>query len=148
MTQLTDYLELVATVAPHSVAAFVLNNGRNYRIEPESYVGPRAPVGQCFKNAADMVMTDRTLTYVEGYMLCHGVPLEHAWITRNGHMLDPTLLPGEATEYFGVPFTRAYLFRAALECEYYGLLGWKSKVADLVDGKIPDAVDCNQLHRK
>lgn len=110
---------------------FMLTHGRDYRMGPDSFAGPRDEVHMCFMNATWRAINYPTLTYVEGYVSTHGVPIEHAWcVDANGVVVDPTLEPntdGRILGYFGVPFETEYLRKATFKNKVYGLLGWKSR---------------------
>ncbi len=107
---------------------FMLEHGREFKTGPNTYAGRRGTPKQCFMNAGRLAIDDPTLTYVEGYVTCHGVPLEHAWlIDKDGLVVDPTLKvkPGEDRigEYFGVPIsTKALLDQIFNRTKVWGVL--------------------------
>jgi hypothetical protein len=107
---------------------FVLKHGRAFAATEATFARRRARPNQCFKNAAGLAAADPELRYVEGYILCGGLPLEHAWcVTRSGVVIDPTLRPRhKVIHYFGVMFSTRYLWNAIAANEYYGLLGGHS----------------------
>jgi len=64
----------------------------------------RAQPGQCFANAYRTVMflpKFGDATYVEGFAVTpSGLCMEHAWVERDGRIIDPTL-PDDDLVYFG-----------------------------------------------
>jgi hypothetical protein len=115
------------------LVSFMLANGRDYQTGPKTFAGPRGTPKLCFQNAALLALSNRALTYVEGKIACHGVPLDHAWcVDADGLVVDPTVdnSDGQVTNYFGVPFRTDYLVKAMLKNKVYGLLGWCSKTVE------------------
>lgn len=85
----------------------------------------RGPARACFSNAAEQVLADPTLVYVEGYACTKTVPipLAHAWVMRpDGRIQDPTWSDGLA--YAGIPFSTSVVERVAKETGYWGLFGF------------------------
>jgi hypothetical protein len=125
-----EMLEMEARIGS-KMASFYLAHGRDYAIGPNSFAGPREPAGKCYMNASLAVFNDDDLTYVEGKVFIHGVPIEHAWCaTADGSVIDPTLTGSDddgsfdyIKDYFGVPFRTDYVRKACLRNGYYGLLG-------------------------
>jgi len=105
-----------------SVDKFVLEHGRGYPTDAGSYVG--GEVHLCYKNASLAVIADDSLTYVEGYIDVHGVPIQHAWtVNKSGVVRDVTLRDGKGIRgYFGVPIKTRYMERAILDAGVYGVL--------------------------
>jgi hypothetical protein len=127
MSAIRNYLEQCVALWPdQSVMRFLLEEGRDYPTGPETYAGPRAKAQACFTNATELALTKRGLTYVEGKIACHGVPIDHAWcIDTNGVVVDPTITDnhdGHVGEYFGVPFRLAYVMTAARINGFHGVL--------------------------
>lgn len=136
---LKEFLALTVSAGSRS-DKFVLANGRAFEVTAETYKGVRGKPNHCFMNAAHLAMENEALTYCEGYILCCGVPLEHAWCsTKSGEVIDPTLTSKSVehvTGYYGVPFKRAYLLASLAKNGYYGLLGLESKTRiKLFEGK-------------
>jgi hypothetical protein len=134
-----DFLKLVASAKRRPcVERFLLVHGQAYEVNAKTYEGPRGTQHLCFMNAT-LEALDTGRSYVEGYIMVCGCPIEHAWtVDRAGQVYDPTL---EATEdiggYFGVAFNGEYLKRCAQTNKYYGLLGLRSKNRQaLIEGKI------------
>lgn len=85
------------------------------------------------------------LVYVEGYA-AGIIPVLHAWcVDSDGKVVDPTWDDGIGTEYFGVPFNRAFVMTAVVDKGSYGLIddmngrwsllrqggdGWKAATTD------------------
>jgi hypothetical protein len=127
MSEIRNYLERCVSLWPdQSVMRFLLEEGRSYPIGPETYAGDRGTPQSCFRNSAELAQMRRGLTYVEGKINCHGVPIDHAWcIDTNGVVVDPTLRDnddGHIADYFGVPFRLAYVMTALRINGFYGVL--------------------------
>lgn len=134
------YLELVASVSP--TGEWFLKNGKSFTIDDETFIGGEAQ--QCYKNAFGAMLenefeSEEDLTYVEGYMSVHGVPIHHAWlVTNDGKVRDVTLRDESrsyVTEYFGVPMDWEYVQRETLRQKVYGLtVGGPSFARVIKDG--------------
>lgn len=122
-----QYLTMIVKAWPDKapLQKFLLDHGKSYAVGPDTFAGPRMTPKECYSNATELVL-DRPddLTYVEGKVLCHGIPIDHAWaVDANGVVMDPTLTdPNRITDYFGVPFRADYVRRAMIVNGYYGLL--------------------------
>ncbi len=105
---------------------FMLANGQEYNVGPNTFKGPRNEPHMCFSNAFWRVLADHSLTYVEGKIAIHGVPIDHAWcVGADGVVVDPTIKDvGQVLGYFGVPFLTDYVKRAVIENEMYGVLDY------------------------
>ena len=119
-----ELLQMQLRLGEHAFTRFMLNHGRDYAIGPETFAGPRDPQGQCYRNAALLAFRDDAMTYVEGNVSVHTVPISHAWcINADGIVIDPTITPDvEIGDYFGVPFRTDYVRKACLHNRFYGLL--------------------------
>ena len=110
------------------VTSFMLQYGRDYTISAHTYIGPREEPGACFMNATHRAVFDSRLTYVEGYITCHGVPIQHAWcVDAEGFVIDPTIKDnddGRIANYFGVPFLTEYVKKACKANGIYGVLDY------------------------
>ena len=109
------------------VTTFMLKYGRDYSISAHTYLGPREETSACFMNATHRAVWDSRLTYVEGYITCHGVPIQHAWLVdAEGFVIDPTLEndDGRIANYYGVPFITEYVKRACKANNVYGVLDY------------------------
>ena len=122
-----------------SPAQFILDNGQNYIANNKTYEGPRDAIHECYKNATLAALSNKDRTYVEGYMLVHGVPIEHAWtVDKTGQVYDSTVTPSlGVTGYYGVPFKQDYVLAAGLMNKHYGLFGHESRktLEPLLKGK-------------
>jgi len=111
---------------------FMLQHGRDYRIGPDTFAGPRGEPKRCYMNASQLAfeaeLYGRDLTYVEGKVLTCGITIDHAWcIDADGTVIDPTLEEDRTdfaavVGYYGVPFKTPYLRKATLANGHYGLL--------------------------
>lgn len=65
----------------------------------------------CYANCQELVLKNRSLTYVEGYAMAQDVsiPLHHAWLVdANGYVIDPTWeTPGCC--YLGIPLATSWV---------------------------------------
>ncbi len=137
-TEIKSYLKMCqeAFGDRDPMSAFLLKHGAEYRHGPGSFTGKRKEPKECFKNATILMLSDLDLTYVEGKVGVHGLPIDHAWcVDPDGFVIDPTLDFGIAgdgmdriTGYFGVPFRREYVLEAMNANGYFGLLdGWTAR---------------------
>lgn len=92
------------------------------KFDAKTFAGTRGKVHECYKNAGQLALDDDG-TYCEGYVSVHGVPLEHAWIWKNGRVIDPTVTPKGITEYYGIPVKTDYLRKTVLKTHVWGVLG-------------------------
>lgn len=101
---------------------FLLDHGRAYKITPATFVG--GVPQQCYKNAALAALESKTLTYVEGYVSVHGVPIHHAWVAdKFGNVIDVTIADKSAIRgYFGVPVKDKWLMTQLSKRKRYGVL--------------------------
>lgn len=142
--ELSSYLRKMAEVVKmpegmKSPQQFLLDNGQNYVVNNKTYEGPRDPMHECYKNATLAALSNKDRTYVEGYMLVHGVPIEHAWtVDKTGQVYDSTITPSLGVSgYYGVPFKKDYVLAAGLMNKHYGLFGHESRktLEPLLKGK-------------
>lgn len=141
MTEITSFLEVVSKMSP--THAFVLKEGRSFELNPTMFDGEAREQGLCFMNCTLMALEDPTLTYVEGYVLSYGIPIEHAWVHHQGKLVEPTIRslkggrPEHLSGYFGVEFSTQYVRRTIIKNGYYGILGYNCRktLPDLLSGK-------------
>jgi len=127
MTTMRKHFEMLrATFGPHTFNDFMLEYGREYAVGPDTFKGPRGEPKNCFGNATHLAAKNPTLTYVEGVVASHGIPIAHAWcVDANDIVVDPTIVNGKKMSgYYGVPFLTDYVRRATLLNGYYGLLDY------------------------
>jgi hypothetical protein len=68
---------------------------------------------QCYRNAQLIATADDTATYCEGYTISADVPVpvQHAWVERDGVVVEVTFpdgpQPRSESVYFGVTYDRA-----------------------------------------
>jgi len=125
MSTMMDYFRSVRTAfGPNLYYDFVIAHARDYSIGPETYEGPRGTPQNCYGNATDIALWNDDLTYVEGKVTCHGVPIDHAWcVDADGIVYDNTIKnDGRIDNYCGVPFKREYVKRAVIINGFYSLL--------------------------
>jgi hypothetical protein len=98
-----------------TVEGLVLRYGRSFRPQQKPRHVHLCLEGTCFVNA--FILSHRPhLTYCEGFALDgSGLLVHHAWACdRKGRVIDNTWeRPG--LEYFGVPFTRKFLYDVCRE---------------------------------
>ena len=118
------YAQLLSVWPENELMRFMLENSRDYTIGPDSFAGPRDPPRACFMNAARLAFKTPALTYVEGKVSCHLIPIDHAWcVDQSGIVVDPTLTPTlDLSGYFGVPLKTEYVRRAVIKNRRWGLL--------------------------
>lgn len=129
MSSLQTYIDTVATQFNHAGMLWYKAYGKQYEIDGETFIGGTPQ--QCYKNAFLAGLENPDLTYVEGFMAVHGVPIHHAWlVTKDGKVRDYTLGPESfpkkdpasiVTEYFGVPMQRKFVDKQTLKNGVYGL---------------------------
>jgi hypothetical protein len=129
MSDMRRHLEMrkVAFGGDNKLVEFMLNHGRDYKVGPNTFAGPRGKTGMCYMNATLLAHNNPEMTYVEGYVATHGVPIEHAWcVDKDGFVVETTIdgSKGHVSEYYGVPFNTRYLRKATVTNDVYGLLGY------------------------
>jgi len=96
-------------------------------------------VGSCFESSAKFVIDpqnrDAGMTYVEGFAIGPGSPLpvHHAWLARDGAVIDLTWRWAHEAAYFGIEFPPALVAQAMFARGYYGML---DPVDDLITSSI------------
>ncbi len=90
---------------------FVLDYGWLYEPVPlPKHIVPGI-AEQCFRNAVELTIDDRSLIYCEGFALLKecSLPILHAWVTDGqGAAIDNTW-PEPAVAYAGVPFKSLFV---------------------------------------
>lgn len=119
------YLDMIANKmhgGRPSVEGFILHHGKGYPMDSDSFIGGK--MHRCYENTTKAVMLDDSLTYVEGYVSVHGVPVHHAWaVDAEGKVRDYTIESGKGIKgYFGVPLKTDYIISAQLRRGRYGVL--------------------------
>lgn len=135
-----QYVDMIAKMgAPHF--EWMQKHGKVFEIDDQTFIGGKAQ--QCYKNTFQATMLDEDVTYTEGYMSVHGVPIHHAWgTTKDGKVRDYTIKdPSLVQGYFGTPLQRRFVDRMALKTKVYGALNemtWhevlKMDPKDVVEG--------------
>ena len=61
-------------------------------------------------------------SYYEGYVMVHGLAVEHSFLVNDGIVIDPTLAIGDrlASEYLGIKIPVDYVRKQGFETEEYG----------------------------
>lgn len=105
-----------------TIEGFILEHGRPYKTDAKTFIGGERH--QCYKNTTLAVLSDPSLTYVEGYVSVHGVPIHHAWaVDRDGIVRDFTIPDGKGIQgYFGVPIKTDFALAAQMKRGKYGIL--------------------------
>lgn len=124
----------------------LLEYGRPFYFDGETFKGRRMKQGECFANAYRLATSDDELTYVEGKVHIGVLPIDHAWVmTREGKVIDPTLKAPEKRGgssvrpmgYFGIAFDTNYLYKVAARSGVYGILNGMTN-RELFEGKDKD----------
>lgn len=120
------YVNQVSEIGfPALIERFVLRNGKPYA--PMPHIGRKRKDKECFKNAAEYVLSERTspkARYVEGLArgpVC-GLLIHHAWVEIDGQAMDPTWRDAERSEYYGFAFEKNMLIDQLIQNKVYGLL--------------------------
>ncbi len=104
-------------ILKRTMQQFVLEYGWWYEpVELPSTIS-RAKVKECHKNATDLILTDNSLVYCEGYALFKSgsQPTIHAWVTDGkGRAIDNTW-PQLGVAYAGVPFKGRFVSMTSLQ---------------------------------
>jgi hypothetical protein len=122
-----------------SIEGFVLKHGREWKPTPKlqrEFRVHRGNIKECFRNASMAALSDRCLTYVEGFALSV-IPVLHAWcVTARGEVVELTWEEA-GSEYYGIPFKKEFLRSELLKSRNYGLIDqWKTGWP-LLRGKYP-----------
>lgn len=83
----------------------------------------KAPDHTCFESAAKLAMDNPNYIYVEGYA-SNVIPVHHAWCVHKDNpsvVVDPVWRNPQTCRYFGLPIQTAFLNRAILVNEVWGL---------------------------
>lgn len=105
------------------MGAIVAAHGQAYHFDKETFKGSDKTMHMCYQEAGRAAMNNHNLTYVEGYVSVHGVPIEHAWtVDVQGKVHDPTLKDGKGIlGYFGVPLRTDYVTKTAMRTKVWGI---------------------------
>jgi hypothetical protein len=109
---------------------WLAEHGQGYEIDENTFIGGKPQM--CYMNTFNAVINhpERDLTYVEGYMSVHGVPIHHAFaVTKDGKVRDYTIKKqdvGRIGGYFGVPFKDKYVLGAAMRTKLYGVTTYQN----------------------
>jgi hypothetical protein len=142
VSEIRKYLETRVSVFGLAVDGFILRNGREFVLGPDSLKGARMKANECYSNCAALVASIPVLTYVEGYVVASSIPIQYAWvIDPSGNVIDPTLVDavgGRIGGYFGVQFSTEYVERCIAKNRCYGLLDPyynRKTIGDLIEGR-------------
>lgn len=112
---------------PFNVWRWFLDVGKIYKPELK-YIG--LPSKNCYGNSEVMISTGSK--YIEGFIITHGIPLQHAWNLDKGKAIDctlsttqqenPNLADYSDTIYFGV-ILPIKLVRFAFRHKRYSISG-------------------------
>lgn len=125
MSEMKKHFEAVRQAfGPNVYNDFMIAHAREYPVGPHTFAGPRGEQHGCFMNATHLAISNPSLTYCEGKIAIHGVPLDHAWcIDGDGVVVDPTVTDvGQVYGYFGVPLLTEYVRKASMWNRIYGCL--------------------------
>ncbi len=134
MSEMLTYLQQTSAFVDRLVPAGVttarqllIQNGRPFTTGPATFAGKLGQPKQCYMNAGRLALRNPKLIYVEGMITAFSLPIEHAWVVHRDTMevIDPTLRPKEPgcyANYFGIPFSTAYLREVTHRTGYWGLI--------------------------
>ena len=137
LEQIHSYLELLEKIGgDRGFGAFIRKHGQSGTWAAKPNDIKWGIQKKCFRNAAILALDGRG-TYFEGYAWCGLVPLSHAWVERDGVVIDNTWRPrpkegGRA--YFGVAFCTDFLRAELLTNRISGLLETRATARKLLDG--------------
>lgn len=109
---------------PSLLERFVLRNGQ----EREGNALPRdirkAKPKMCFMNAAHLATQMDGVEYYEGLAITDRIPLpiHHAWVVRDGVLIDNTWANPRAARYLGVHIPKRTLIKTLIKQKVYGVL--------------------------
>jgi hypothetical protein len=89
----------------------VLDCGLEMAVQPLPSNIEKGQPQMCYWNCQQLVFTNPTLTYVEGFVFLEdtGITINHAWLLTEDHQaVDPTT-NHQGHHYFGVPFSTEWL---------------------------------------
>lgn len=123
-----NYVEMMSRFS--GFGEWYLKHGQDYEIDDQTFIGGTPK--ECYKNAFLAMMNNEyggedseDLTYVEGFMGVHGVPIHHAWlVTKDGKVRDYTIKEADrniVTGYYGVPMKWKFVQKQTLKNQAYGL---------------------------
>ena len=144
--QLKEYLETTSRFS--MLSRFMLEHGRRFEPDADTFAGPRGKQGQCYMNAFRAMLDSGSLLYAEGLVSFRGIPIEHAWcVTPDGRAVDPTIgTPDRIEEFYGVVFDTQYVLKTALRTEVYGILSLTNdRIKQLVSGEEKGYAACGFL---
>lgn len=106
---------------PALMERFIDRNGTVF--QPAPYAGVRMTPKMCFQNSTEFVYEHGGL-YAEGYGWRQGFPLlvHHAWVVKDGRVIDPTWDQPETCQYIGVTLPPHELAREIAKSGYYSVL--------------------------
>ncbi len=136
--EIKDFLALCNSIKGNnetyrSPESLVLNTGRPYYINKNSFLVKPGVARQCYRNSFYLMESNPELTYVEGYCHIGILPIEHAWcVDKKGKVIDPTLVIKEndvmnPCGYFGIPFTKEYVYFTALSTKVFGIISYTNR---------------------
>ncbi len=121
-----------------SLERLVLDRGALIKSEnhfrSEEHPGVPTVLGQCYKNATQLVFLNENFSYFEGYMLNpkFPIPILHGWCMQGDKLFDPTI-KDKNVEYFGFEISPSSLMWFLHTNEVYGVLGNLWRVPDMAD---------------
>jgi hypothetical protein len=109
--------------------AILAEHGKGYYFDAKSFSGTARTAHRCFEMAAKRALDDPKMTYVEGHVSVHGVPIHHAWVVDSaGRVHEPTIKDGKGVlGYLGVPVQSQYLMHTLVRTKVYGVFDWQNR---------------------
>lgn len=152
VNSITNMLWSFASLRPlpkgmqNSVFTFQLRYGRPFTLTDASFGCERGAPKNCFRNAAHLALA-QNLIYVEGYVTCYGLPIEHAWCCDvSGNLIEPTLRHDNDQPtrlYFGVPIKRDFLATTLMRRGVYGILDCNRSLYRMSQARVKRMVVAN-----
>jgi len=105
-------------------------------------------IKDCLRNSQGLAAYSDKLKYVEGYISTFGIPINHAWLSYNGKIVDVTIRKdwkgsqtdwsnrniGEVkSEYFGVEIDKKEIQRRMMETKTYDFILNVHRRKDLIE---------------
>jgi hypothetical protein len=122
---LTQRVEQFAAIgAPCLLEQFVIRNSVERKGDPLPRDVKKARPRECFMNAAHLATRLDGVEYYEGLAITDRIPLpiHHAWVVRDGVLIDNTWANPRGARYMGVHIPKPTLIKTLIKQKVYGVL--------------------------